>query len=381
MDILLAFVAGNTALKLLTHAASGRLTSSTTLDLSSEFLETFLGKLAAAQADVSAQLSRIEAAVDHLVTAPSQTALSVGSRHFKDAGSLHGARRREALERARSEYYTAAASARNAMKFNPEMGIVAGDAELLIAATLLCLNEPQKAMQALDAVEIAYYRGADSIARRFDGSHQSSVGILISLLSRFNRYRSAIKPAFAPTSACSILIPATNNYAEPHFESPPRLARRVDHLDLAWSPHPPTSTIAMGGYELRIVRATQSPSLPLHPTVHLGITTLPRSSATGDLYAGYSPSSMFSIQPPEPGGHEASIPVTAELSRALRPLRSLRSASGALETLRERSYVIVSNRNLSTAPTLRKVFRWNKPTVAYLRLRADNKSGGLARIR
>jgi hypothetical protein len=170
------------------------------------------------------------------------------------------------MERARSAFYEAAELARDAIKVRPAMSIVAGDAELLIASSLLATNHLERVPGALRSAEAAYLGGVmraaesiravdDATARAHFMAHapnrprlaaklgssnatwwpslrelQAPLAEQLSeCLRRLNIFRSNLKTARAAPAECQLVLPVTNHTDDPYFEENAQLPLGV-HL-------------------------------------------------------------------------------------------------------------------------------------------------------
>lgn len=294
MDIV--FLLGKQAAKsLIGWAIGGSWSRSDSAGLAAELFGNLASDLGALRADLTERLDRIETLTEHLVGAHARAAIGYGLRHVADAESSTSTEERfRAMERAQTAFYEAAELARDAMKVQPAMAIVAGDAELLVAASLLTTNRLDRVSAVLASAEAAYLRGVESatamivaiddeMARAHFMTHAptsqrlmaklgSSNGTwwpslrelqsplapqLVECIRRLNVFRSNLKPAWAPRADCQLLVPVLNNSYSPHFDDhwPLTLGHTLQSLRLATRPLTPSDPVFVGDHTVRLVRS------------------------------------------------------------------------------------------------------------------------------
>jgi hypothetical protein len=290
VDILF-FLGRKAAVSLISWAITGQFGRAETARLAGDVLGTLIDEVGALRADLVQRLDRIEASLDHLVTAPARTAIGIGWRYLSEAQLVRASEdKQRAADRARESFVEAAESARVAMAVQPAMAGVAGEAELLIAATLLASGRLREVPSALSRAENAYKAGIDALTEqivkitgerardhfmstaskvmRFRAAFSSDfiwwpareelqsgpAKQLSELVSRFNRYRATVKAEVAAPEDCALIVPATSDLSHPHFEDPLRLELGINlqSLRLAWRPLHATSPLKLDGYSIRL---------------------------------------------------------------------------------------------------------------------------------
>lgn len=324
MSVDILFLLGKkAAVSLMSWAVTGQFGRADTARLAGDVLGTLIDEVGALRADLGQRLDRIEASVDHLVGAPSRTAIGVGWRHLLEGqrGSASKDRQR-AVDCARGSFVEAAESARVAMALQPAMASVAGEAELLIAATLLASGRLEEVPSALANAENAYAAGMDALAQqiveitidrardrfmataskvqRVQAAFASTNKIwwpaweelqsrpakqLSELVSRFNRYRTIVKAEVADPEDCALVVPATNHLHSPHFEDPPRfdLGVNLQSLRLAWRPLRATAPLKLDGYCISLAAPRPRPTGEFGREIDF-VVRAPQGAAEHDLF-------------------------------------------------------------------------------------------------